>query len=332
MTVHAYAALEADAPLQPFSFDPAPLGEQEVEIQISHCGVCHTDLNVLDKGWGGYPCVAGHEVVGTVQARGAGVTQLEIGQRVGVGWISQSCMTCEWCLAGEENLCLHRQSTCVDRYGGFAERITIDSRFAYPIPAGLDSAQAAPLLCAGITVYAPLRRFEASAGTRVGVIGIGGLGHMALQFARALGCEVTAFSTTPEKEPEARQFGAVHFVNSKDAAQMKAARNSLDFIISTVDVNLDWNAYLKILRPKGALCIVGAIFDDMHLASSLLLNGHKSIMGSTVGNRAMMNEMLAFAAQHHITAQIETLPLSEVNTALDKVRQNKARYRMVLEV
>lgn len=331
MPYHAYAGHQAHQPLEPFIYDPPPLGEYDVEIKISHCGICHSDIHILDGDWGdNFPYVAGHEIIGTVTQRGALVTHLQIGERVGVGWQSGSCMTCEWCVRGETNVCRHMIATCQDRFGGFADFIRTDSRYAFPIPEKLTSENAAPLLCAGITVYSPLATFGVRSSDRVGVIGIGGLGHLGIQFAHKMGCEVTAFSTSPDKEAEAKSFGATRFIHSKDNDQLRAGRNSLDFILCTVNVNLDWRAYLRLLRPNGQLCIVGAIPDDMMIPAGALISGQKSIRGGSIGSRATMTEMLAFAAHHGVVAQTETMPMHKVNEALQKVRDNKARYRMVL--
>ena len=330
--VHAYAAPGASQPLEKFVYEANDPQSYEVEVKITHCGVCHSDLNVIDGNWVDYPCVAGHEIVGTISRCGANVDWLEVGQRVGIGWQASSCLACEWCIRGEENLCPNQTLTCVGHYGGFADTIIADSRFVYPIPDEIPSEQAAPLLCAGLTVYSPLRDYSVSSESRVGVIGIGGLGHLALQFARAFGCEVTAFSTTPDKEAEAKRFGAHRFILSTDAEQMESTRYTLDFILCTVNANLNWRPFLKALRPNGMLCLVGVIAGELRIPAMPLIGNQKSVRGSFIGSRSTMHEMLIFAARHHITSQIELLPMSDVNIALEKVRNNQARYRMVLEV
>lgn len=331
MTYHAYAGRTPKHPVEAFEYDAPELGEHDVEIKISHCGICHSDIHILDGDWGdNFPYVAGHEIIGTITQKGHLVTHLEIGQRVGVGWQSGSCMNCEWCVRGETNVCPHSVATCQDRYGGFADYIRTDSRFAFPIPDALSSENAAPLLCAGITVYSPLATFGVRSSDRVGVIGIGGLGHLGLQFASKMGCEVTAFSTSPDKEEEAKSFGASRFINSKDKDQLRAGRNSLDFLLCTVNVNLDWRAYLRLLRPNGQLCLVGAIAEDMMIPAGALIGGQKSIRGGAIGSRATMQEMLDFSARHQIMAQTEVMSMRQINEALQKVRSNSARYRMVL--
>jgi uncharacterized zinc-type alcohol dehydrogenase-like protein len=317
--------------LVPHEYEPAPLGPLDVEIAISHCGICHSDIHLIDDDWAmtKYPLVPGHEIVGTVWTAGADVANLTIGERVGVGWQAGSCFACEWCERGEENCCPKQVATCVERPGGFADRIRLDSRFVYPIPEELASETAAPLLCAGITVYSPLASMVRPA-FRVGVIGIGGLGHMAVQFARAFGCEVTAFSTSPDKSDDAGRLGAHHFVASTDAGEMERAAGSLDFLLSCVATPMDWPAWLKILRPCGTLCLVGASPGTLDVMPAALVIPQKSIVGSVIGNRARTREMLQLAARHGITAATEVVPMAQVNAAIDKVRRNGARYRMVL--
>jgi uncharacterized zinc-type alcohol dehydrogenase-like protein len=335
MTIYAYAALAEKQNLEPFQYEPPDLGPYDIEVKISHCGICHSDIHLIDNDWGSseYPLVPGHEIVGEITGMGSSVRHLEKGQRVGIGWQRSACLTCEFCERGEENLCPHSQATCVrdGNYGGFADVIRSDGRFVFPIPDNLSSSDVGPLLCGGITVYSPLRRYDVDPTMRMGVIGIGGLGHLALQFASAFGCEVTAFSTTAEKEDEAKSFGAHRFVCSTDSAAMKSAANSLDFMISTLYVDLDWEAYLAILRRNGKLCVVGGSRHPITAPFAAILTGQKSICGSLIGGRAMIREMLDFAARHHIQAKTEIVSMSEANAAVDKVRMGKARYRMVLK-
>lgn len=334
MPVSAYAAYEAKSSLNPFSYETDPLSPEEIEISITHCGICHSDIHLIDNDWNisKYPLVPGHEIVGTVVAIGSAVKDLSVGQRVGVGWQAGSCMTCEWCVSGQENLCFRQTATCVGHYGGFADRVRTDFRFAFPIPESLESDNAAPLLCGGITVYSPMRHYNLRPHERIGIIGIGGLGHLALQFARAMGCEVTAFSSTPEKEAECRFFGAQHFIPVNDKSAMQKVKGSLDFILSTVTAPLNWGAFVNALRPNGRLIFVGATVGNLNIPVGSFVMGQKSIGGSVIGGRTMIREMLQFAAQHQIKAKTEILPLAEVNTAIDKVRRNQARYRMVLAV
>ena len=330
MSIRAYAAREAGATLTPFSYDPAPLGPLDVEIAITHCGLCHSDVHLIDNDWGisQYPLVPGHEIVGIVRAQGEQVTSLTVGTRVGVGWQCGSCLQCEACIRGDERHCPTHQPTCVAHHGGFAEAIRVDGRFAHPIPEALPADVAAPLLCAGITVYTPLKSVRPT--DRVGVIGVGGLGHLAIRFAAAFGCDVTAFSTTAAKEDEARRFGARHFVISSDERQLEQATASVDLLVSTVTVPLDWKVWLNIVAPKGTLWIVGASPGTLDVPPMSLIVGQKAIRGSAIGNRAALREMLGFAARRQIAAQAELMPMSDVNAAVRKVRENRARYRVVL--
>jgi uncharacterized zinc-type alcohol dehydrogenase-like protein len=331
--VNAYAAMSAKSKLDKFLYEPKALEQWDVEIKISHCGICHSDVHLIDDDWGVsvFPLVPGHEIIGEVMELGSQVNHLQNGQRVGVGWQSGSCLTCEWCVSGHENLCPHEVATCVGHHGGFADRIRIDSRFAFPIPEKLKSAEAAPLLCGGVTVYSPFRIYNVLPSMKVGVIGIGGLGHLALQFARAFGYEVTAFSSSANKEAEARKFGAHHFIHTKTISALKEVANSFDFILNTTFSELDWAGFVKALRRNGKICTVGATANNINVPAELLLGGQRAICGSVIGNRWMIREMLEFAARHDTKAQIETTPLSEVNAAIETVRNGKARYRIVLE-
>jgi alcohol/geraniol dehydrogenase (NADP+) len=331
--IHAYAAKTAGGKLEPYDYEPGVLLDEEVEINVEYCGVCHSDLGWLQNDWGisHYPLVAGHEVVGTVAAIGDRVTTLKIGQRVGLGWYSHSCMHCEWCMSGNQNLCLTAEQTIVGRYGGFADKVRAHAEWVTPLPAGVDPAKAGPLFCAGATVFNPLLQFDIKPTDRVGVIGVGGLGHLALQFLRAWGCDVTAFSTNPDKEAEIRAMGATHFVNSRDAEAMKAVANSLDLIISTVSVDLDWSIYINALRPKGRLHFVGFAPNPIQASLVPLIFGQRSVSGSPTGSPSTVAQMLDFCVRHNIEPLIEIFPFSQVNEAIDRLRSGKARYRVVLK-
>lgn len=327
LAVHA-----AGAELLPFRYDPGKLGSQEVEIGISHCGICHSDIHLISNDWGisQYPFIPGHEIVGTVVALGSDVGSLEVGQRVGLGWQSNSCGTCEWCMRGMENLCAAAEATCVHRHGGYADRVRANSRFVIPIPEGLESEQTAPLLCGGITVYNPLRTHGINPSSRVGIVGIGGLGHMALQFARVFGAEVTAFSTSAAKEDEARAMGANHFVNTRESKAMKETAGTLDFILSTINADQDWGVYIQALRPTGTLCFVGVPPSAVSIHAFPLIAGLRTITGNPTGSPFRLREMLDVAARHGIKAQTEPFPMSKANDAIEKVKRNKVRYRAVL--
>jgi len=333
MAIRAYAAKGKREQLVPFEYNPGSLGPYDIEIAITHCGICRSDIHLINDDWGisQYPLVPGHEIVGTVLAAGPEVRGLVEGNRVGVGWQCAACLECEWCASGFDHVCPESQATCAGNFGGFAEAIIVDSRYAFPVPESLASENAAPLLCGGITVYSPLRRFGVRPDMRVGVVGIGGLGHLALQFAHAFGCEVTAFSSTVQKEAEARVFGADHFVISTDRDQLETAAGTQDFIIATAHVDLDWQAYVNCLRPMGNLCFVGAVPGPIQLHSMTLIVGSKSVSGSPIGSRQMIREMLDFAARHNIEARTEVVPMSQVNQSIAKVVANEARYRMVLK-
>jgi alcohol/geraniol dehydrogenase (NADP+) len=331
MTVSAFAALAAKQALAPFEYDPSPLGPADVEVDISHCGICHSDLHLIDNDWSSstYPLVPGHEIVGTVAAVGADCT-LVVGQRVGIGWQRSACLECEQCRAGHENLCATQQATCVGNMGGFARSIRTDGRFVFALPDALDAAAAAPLLCGGVTVFAPLRRWGVGASSRVGVIGLGGLGHLALRFLRAMGSQVTAFTSSPDKRDDALRLGADAVTSSVSPREIRGMANTLDFLLCTVPARLDWISYLQTLKPNGVLCLVGAPPGLLQIPAAQLLTGQRAICGSDIGSPAAIREMLAFAAEHGIGAEVETAPMADVNVALQRVRDNRVRYRMVL--
>lgn len=330
--VNAYAALKPGGELKPYEYDSGALEDQQVDIQVEYCGICHSDLSMVNNEWGitQYPFIPGHEVVGKVAAIGSAVTTLEVGQRVGLGWYSASCMRCEWCMGGDHHLCLSAEGTIVGRSGGFADRVRADQSWVIPLPEAIDPAVAGPLFCAGITVFHPIIQCGVQPTDRVGVIGIGGLGHLALQFLNAWGCEVTALSTRPEKEAEARKLGAHHFVNTRDAEALGATANSFDYLISTVNVSLEWAIYLNALRPKGRLHLVG-VAPDLSLPVFPLLGGQRSISGSPAGSPATITQMLDFAARHRLVPKTELFPLAQVNDALDKLRYSHPPYRLVLK-
>jgi uncharacterized zinc-type alcohol dehydrogenase-like protein len=330
--IHGLAAHAAGAHLLPYKYDAGELKPTDVAVKITHCGVCHSDVHLIDNDWGlsKYPFVPGHEIVGTVTAVGSAVADRKVGERVGIGWQADSCGICEWCRQGDEHLCAKAQPTCVGRNGGYADSIRVNSRFAIPVPATLESENVAPLLCGGITVYSPLRNHGVRPSSRVGVIGIGGLGHMGLQFARAFGAEVTAFSTSKEKEAEARSFGAHHFVNTRETGALKKVAGSFDFLISTVSADQDWGAYVASLRPKGTFCVVGVPPSPVQVHAFALIGGQKSISGSPTGSPRDLHEMLDVAARHNIKAMTERFPMAKANEAVARVKKNQVRYRAVL--
>ena len=330
--IKAYAAFAAGEKLQPFEYDPGPLADDEVEIAVEHCGICHSDLSMLDNEWGmtSYPLVPGHEVVGRVAANGAQVSGLQVGDRVGLGWHAGYCMSCPSCLAGDHNLCSTAKMTIVGRHGGFADKVRAQAASVFILPPDLDADSAGPLFCGGITVFSPLVEFGIEPTARVAVIGIGGLGHLALKFLNAWGCEVTAFTSSAAKKAEALEFGAHHTIDSRDPAALKAAAGSFDLILSTVNVKLDWNAYLGTLRPKGRLHFVGATLEPLDLGVFALIGGQRSVSGSPVGSPTNIARMLEFAARHRISPTVERFPFDQVNAAMDRLRSGQARYRIIL--
>ncbi len=330
--VQGYAVHAAGAELHGYKYEPGPLRPFEVEIAISHCGVGRSDTNLIDNDWGvtKYPFIPGHELIGAVAEVGANVAHLKTGDRVGVGWQAWSCGYCTPCRRGEENLCAEAQPTCVGRNGGFADTIRVDARFAVPIPAALDSATAAPLLSSGVTVYQPLRRHGIHPASRVGIIGIGGLGHLALQFARAFGAEVTAFSSTADKEGESRRLGAHQFINTRESKLLKALAGRFDLLLSTVNAEVDWNPYVQALRLHGALVFTGSLPKPISLATAPLLSCMRGVSGANTGSPIQIAEMLEVAARHGIGAVVEPHPMREANLVVERVRKGLVRFRAVL--
>ena len=330
--IQALAASQARGKLEPFSYDPGPLGPEQVEIAVQYCGVCHSDLSLLNNEWGNatYPLVAGHEAIGTVTAAGEGAKNVKVGQTVGLGWNSGSCLSCHPCLTGNHNMCTQLEQTIVGRRGAFATRVRCHWVWATPIPSGLDLAKAGPLLCGGITVFNPLLQMGVLPTHKVGVIGIGGLGHMALQFYAKWGCDVTAFSSSTAKADEARRLGARQVLDSHSAAEMEQSKGTFDFILSTVNANLAWDSYLALLAPKGRLHLVGLFTDPIAVPVFSLVGAQRSISGSPSGAPATVSAMLDFCVRHGIAPITEELPMSRANEAMARLAAGKAHYRIVL--
>jgi uncharacterized zinc-type alcohol dehydrogenase-like protein len=325
-----YAASAKGQNLTTIEYIPPQLKEDDIRVAITHCGVCHTDIQAIDDYYGitDYPFVPGHEIVGKVIETGEKVEGLEVGDRVGIGWQGRSCGKCEWCLQGETQLCMEIEKTTVMvPYGGFSSSVIADHHFTHKLPKGMPSEFAAVLMCAGLTVYSAIRKY-ASGAQKVAILGVGGLGHLAIQFAHAFGCEVTAISSSPEKETEALGFGADHFIDSGDNSRMKDTEYSQDLVICTANAGIQWHSLLMALKKRGKLILLG--FPDLHLNSTDLVAHELSILGSLIGNSATMREMLAFTQEHGITPTVEVLPMSQVNQALSRVKANQARYRIVL--
>ena len=331
--IKAYAAFEQGGELKPFSYEPGQLSADEVEIAVEYCGLCHSDLSMLNNDWRAttYPFVAGHEVAGRIAAVGERVTHLAVGERVGLGWHCGYCNHCRTCLGGDHNLCDSAQATIVGHHGGFAERVRAQATAVVKLPDELPSEVAGPLFCGGITVFNPIVQFDIKPTHKVGVIGIGGLGHLAVQFLNKWGCEVTAFTSTEAKRTEASALGAHRTLNSKDKAELKQHEGYFDFILSTVNVNLDWRSYVKTLAAKGRLHFVGAILEPIEISVMQLMDAQRSVSSSPVGSPAVIAQMLDFAVRHKIYPQVEIFPMSEVNAAIARLEAGQARYRIVLK-
>ncbi len=334
MHVHAYAAQTKGASLQPYDFEAVPLGPEAVDVRVTHAGICHTDVAMVDNEWGisQYPVVPGHENVGIVSAVGSNVTRLKVGDRVGVGALCGSCMQCEFCEGGRQHVCANVVGTVMGRHtGGFGSVVRAENwQFAHPIPDAIASEHAGPLLCAGTTVFTPIVRYGVKPTDRVAVVGIGGLGHLALQFLAKWGCEVTAISSTNDKDAQSRSFGAHHTLATSGGDELERAARSFDFIIATASGDLPWDQYLQALRPGGKLCIVGIPPSPVSVSIWNLVGGEKSVVGGQPGSIDETADMLRFAALHGVRPTIETFSMVDANTALEHTRQGKARFRAVL--
>lgn len=309
-----------------------PLGQEEVEVAVEYCGICHSDLSVLNNEWGSskYPAVLGHEIVGHVVAVGSAVKGIKLGQKVGIGWTSSSCMHCRQCMSGNHNFCPESIATIIGHSGGFASRVRAHWAWVLPIPENLPMADTGPLLYGGITVYNPLATYIKSKD-RVGIVGIGGLGHLAVKFAAAFGCEVTAFTSSENKFDEARSFGAQNVVSSRDSSAIQKLEGTFDLLLVTVNVPLDWTVLIAALAPKGRIHFVGAVLEPIPVSIFQLLVAQRSISSSPTGSPVMMAEMLDFAARHNITPKTEHFPMSQINEAFEHLKAGKARYRIVLD-
>jgi uncharacterized zinc-type alcohol dehydrogenase-like protein len=330
--IKAYAASEPGGELKPFEYDPGPLAAQEVEIDVVACGICHSDLSMHDNEWGitKYPFVPGHEVVGTIAKVGGQVGHLHEGDKVGLGWHSGYCMTCSSCMSGDHNLCAGAQGVIIGRHGGFANKVRAQAPSVIPLPEGLDMTSAGPLFCGGITVFNPLVQFGIKPTDKVGVIGIGGLGHLAIKFANAWGCEVIAFTSSAGKKQEALELGAHRTVDSRSTEEIEAQAGQLDLLISTVNVSLDWKAYIATLKPKGRLHFVGATLEPVSIGVFSLIMAQRSVSGSPVGSPATIARMLDFAVRHNIKPVVETFRFDQINAAFEHLKSGKPRYRIVL--
>ncbi len=331
--IKAYAALAARGRFEPFEYDAGELGAEQVEIKVTHCGICHSDLSMRNNDWmmAQFPFVGGHEAVGEVIAVGENAKGVNVGDQVGLGWNSGSCMHCKQCMAGNHIDCVQLEQTIVARHGGFADRVRCHWSWAIKLPEGLDAAKAGPLFCGGITVFNPFVQLNIKPTDKVGIVGIGGLGHLALQFADKWGCEVTAFSTSAAKADEARKMGADHIVDTHSAGELEKVKGKFDLILDTANVSLNWAAYFAALAPKGKLHVVGAVMEPIPVMSFNLISGQKGITGTATGSQWVVAKMLDFCALHNIEAVTEHFPMSQINEAFDHLESGRARYRIVLE-
>lgn len=331
--IKCLSADSATAALKPFEYDPGEIKPTQIEIHVEHCGVCHSDLSMKKNDWGNtkYPFVPGHEVVGTISKVGSHVNTLKVGERVGLGWIAGSCMTCQNCVSGDLNLCPKAEQTIIARHGGFATHVRCNQEWALPLPDGINIKNAGPLFCGGITVFNPLVQFDVKPTDKVGVIGIGGLGHLALQFLKAWGCEVTAFTSNPAKTEEAKKLGAHKVVSTNNDNELRKIKGTLNFIISTANADLDWTKIISALSAKGRLHFVGVVPKPISTHVFQLISSQASISGSPLGSPSTSYKMLEFCARHNIEPVCEYFKMSQANEALAHLESGKARYRIILE-
>ncbi|MFF0817290.1 NAD(P)-dependent alcohol dehydrogenase [Rhodococcus sp. NPDC003318] len=341
LTVSAYAATAADAPLEKTTVERRDLGPLDILIEIKFAGICHSDIHTARNEWGGtrYPVVPGHEIAGIVTAVGSDVTRHKVGDRVGVGCFVDSCGTCGPCEAGEEQYCANRVTATYNSVGkdgkvtqgGYSTHIVVTERFVVSIPDGLDLAAATPLLCAGITLYSPLRHWNAGPGSKVAVVGMGGLGHVGVKIAHAMGAEVTVLSQSLSKQEDGLRFGADHYRATADPAVFKELRSSFDLILNTVSVNLDIDAYLSLLALDGTLVLLGLPEKPISVRAFSLAGNRRSLAGSNVGGLRETQEMLDFCAEHGIVSEIELISADEINDAYERVLRSDVRYRFVID-
>ena len=343
MKTTGYAALRCDAPLAPFDFERRELRPNDVAMEVLYCGICHTDLHQVrnDWGWSQYPMVPGHEIVGRVTAVGGDVTRYKVGDHVAVGCMVDSCGHCDQCRKGEEQLCREGNTQTYndkDRitgertYGGYSKHLVVREEFVLRVPKGLDLSKAAPLVCAGITTYSPLRTWNVGPGSRVGVIGLGGLGHMAVKLAAAMGADVTVMSRTKDKEADALALGADRLLVSTDAAAMARAASTFDLIIDTVPVKHDINPYMPLLDVDGTLVLVGQVGPLAEPSTVPLLLGRRRIAGSPIGGIAETQEMLNFCAKKGVLPEVEMIRMDQINEAFERLKRSDVRYRFVIDM
>lgn len=346
MQAKGYATNAANEQLKPFSFERRAPRSEDVVIDIMYCGICHSDIHTARNEWKGtvYPTVPGHEIVGRVNAVGDNVTKYKIGDIVGVGCLVDSCRTCNACNSGLEQYCDNGftgtynsedkigGTSHTHTFGGYSDKITVDQRFVVSIPSNLDPAAAAPLLCAGITTYSPLKHWHVSAGQKVGVIGLGGLGHMGVKLAHAMGAHVTIITTSPEKAEDAKKLGADKVLISKQKSEMNASSNSFDFLLNTIPVGHDTDPYMNLLKRDGTMVVVGAIEALTNVNGIPFILRRRSMGGSLIGGLPETQEMLDFCGKHNITCDIEMIDIKDVNTAYDRTVKGDVKYRFVIDM
>ncbi|MGB3534726.1 MAG: NAD(P)-dependent alcohol dehydrogenase [Microcoleaceae cyanobacterium] len=334
--IKGYACKQQGGQLEAFEYDPGKLAADEVEVEVEYCGICHSDLSMIDNEWGmsNYPFIPGHEAIGKIVAVGDQVSSARVGQRVGVGWQSRACNHCRNCGIGREALCLNQDEvsqTIVNRNGAWAQRVRVQSNWAVPIPEKLDPSLAGPLMCAGTTVWSPIRHYGVRPGMETAVLGVGGLGHLAVQFLAKMGTQVTGLSTTRSKEQQTRELGATDFIATKDSPEeLEKATGRFDFIISTVSADVNWDDYVNALAPGGTLVICGIPDGAIKLMPFPLIIAEKTVAGGRAGAPSDTQEMLEFCAAHQITPMCQQFALKEINQAVQHVRDGKARYRAVI--
>ena len=343
MQTHAYAAAKAHQPLAPFTFERRDPGPEDVLIDILFCGVCHSDIHQVRDEWGIglFPMVPGHEIIGRVKQLGAQAKRLKIGDLVGVGCFVDSCRSCGPCKQGDEQFCAQGcaftyNSTSMDRatrtYGGYATQITVAEPYVLKVPESLDPAAAAPLLCAGITTYSPLHEWQCKAGDRVGVVGLGGLGHMAVKLAVSMGAEVTVLSTSKNKEADAKRLGAHHFAVTREPETFKALRNQFNIIIDTISAEHDYNTYLSTLAVRGTMVLVGIPPTPAAVKAGSLINGNRRLVGSSIGGIRETQEMLDYCGKHKVVSDIELIGVQDINQAYERILRSDVRYRFVIDI
>lgn len=337
-----FAALAAKAPLESFAFERRAPGENDVAIDIKYCGICHSDIHQARDEWGGsiFPMVPGHEIAGVVTAVGSKVTKFKVGDKVGIGCFVDSCRACEQCKKGLEQYCLSGMTATynnldkkgVPTMGGYSDKIVVDENYVLRMPKNLSLDAAAPLLCAGITLYSPLRHWQAGPGKKVAIIGLGGLGHMGVKLAHAMGAEVTVLSHSMKKKDDAKRLGADHFFATSDAKTFETLQGHFDLMICTVSANIDWNQYLALLKIDGTMVVVGVPEQQVPVGAFSLVMGRRSLAGSLIGGIKETQEMLDFCGKHNIACDIEIIPIQKVNEAYERVLKSDVRYRFVIDM